>query len=327
MKKCDFCAAETYDSVELLKDYINGLIDELKLRTRVRKPTVVIGYIGGGSPTLSLPFLTEFLDAAAECLKLNLREFTIEAMPGTFGIQEADRLKRFGFNRVALGILSLNDLRLSEMGRQYNSEQAVIAYHILRQVGFKNIDVVLALGDDKKLDIWQETVEIVALLHPEHITLRRLDVRENFKECFLWADEFLTLHSYDHYEYGSFALNESRCQYKIWSLLFKKQIGLGTLAETINKNIMERNYEKIEDYLDAVNSEELPVMEKENLDLDRLMLISGLKSFLGLKKEKIPKSALKRYLKEGLFIERDDMIYPTNIGYLLSDAVIEQVID
>jgi len=303
-----------------------GLVDEMKLRTRLRKPRVVAGYIGGGSPTLSLPFLVDFLNDIEEYANFAFNEFTIEAMPGTFGIQEADRLRRTGFDRVALSVLSLSDNWLTEMGRQYNAEQAIISYHILRQVGFKNIDIILVLGDDKHLGRWQETVELVATLKPEHITLRRIENDSSFKECYLWVDEFLTFHGYDHYEYYSFALNDFRCKYKLRSLLLSRQIGLGTLAETIDNNIVELNYEKIEDYLDAVNSEELPIMVREKLDPERVRLINGLRSFLGLKKEKIPKSALTRYLREGLFHESGDMVYPTNIGYLLSDAVVKQIV-
>ncbi|RKX70509.1 hypothetical protein DRP53_04770 [candidate division WOR-3 bacterium] len=324
-KRCHFCRYEIYDSVELLKDYINGLIDEMRLRTRVHRPKISVGYIGGGSPTLALPFLDDLITEMKDWLDLALEEFTIEAMPGTFGIPEADHLRRLGIDRISLGILSLNDQYLEELGRQYNSEQAVISYHILREVGFKNIDVVLALDDDRKLDLWQETIELVVALSPEHITLWQINPYSEFKECYLWADEYLTAKGYDHYEYSSFARSGFRSRFQIQRLLLNRQLGLGTGAETILGDIRETNYDRIEEYLDAINSEELPVKRRERIDIDQFRLISGLKSYLGVKKSLFPKSALKRYLDEGLFFEDGDMVFPTKIGYLLADAVYNQI--
>ena len=324
-QQCSFCLLETYNSVELLRDYIDGMIGELRLRIRDRKLAFETGYIGGGSPTLALPFLVDFINELREEITLDPSEFTIDAMPGTFGIPEATRLLRLGINRISLSIFSLNDQFLKEYGRPYDSEQAVIAYHILRQVGFKNIDLVLSIKDDSIINLWQETIELAATLEPEHITIWPIDKDGEIKECYLWADEYLTAIGFEHYEYHSFARKGFRSQFLVQKLRFSPQIGLGLSAKTIEGEFLERNYDKIEDYLDAVNGAELPIMSRERLIRKQIRIISGLKSFMGIKKDLIPDSTLNRYLKEGLFYEDGDMIYPTKIGYLLSEAVFNQI--
>ena len=53
-----------------------------------------------------------------------LKEWTIEANPGSVSARKATLLKKFGLNRVSLGVQSWDNDLLNPLGREHNAVQA-----------------------------------------------------------------------------------------------------------------------------------------------------------------------------------------------------------
>ena len=95
-------------------------------------------YFGGGTPTaLNIAQLELLLRGFHERLELSeLVEWTIEANPGSVSARKAALLKKFGVNRISLGVQSWDEELLKLLGREHNAQQAEESFRILRDAGF-----------------------------------------------------------------------------------------------------------------------------------------------------------------------------------------------
>jgi oxygen-independent coproporphyrinogen-3 oxidase len=119
-------------------------------------------YFGGGTPTaLNIAQLELLLRGFHESLELSqLVEWTIEANPGSVSARKAALLKKFGVNRISLGVQSWDEELLKLLGREHNAQQAEESFRILRDAGFTNVNVDLMFGlPGQTDDQWRATLE------------------------------------------------------------------------------------------------------------------------------------------------------------------------
>ena len=139
-------------------------------------------YFGGGTPTaLNIAQLQLLLRGFHEKLDLShLIEWTIEANPGSVSARKAALLKKFGVNRISLGVQSWDDELLKLLGREHNALQAEESFRILRDAGLTNInvDLMFALPDQTDHQ-WRATLEKTLALQPEHISTYCLTYEED----------------------------------------------------------------------------------------------------------------------------------------------------
>jgi len=139
-------------------------------------------YFGGGTPTaLNIAQLEMLLRGFRERLDLSqLLEWTIEANPGSVSARKADVLKKFGVNRISLGVQSWDEELLKLLGREHNAQQAEESFRILRHAGFTNINVDLMFGlPGQTVDRWRATLERTIALQPEHVSTYCLTYEED----------------------------------------------------------------------------------------------------------------------------------------------------
>jgi oxygen-independent coproporphyrinogen-3 oxidase len=159
-------------------------LDESRRRTGDRhsllRPSTI--YFGGGTPTaLNIAQLELLLRGFHERLELSqLVEWTIEANPGSVSARKAALLKKFGVNRISLGVQSWDDELLKLLGREHNAPQAKESFRILRDAGFTNVNVDLMFGlPGQTIDQWRATLEKTIALEPEHVSTYCLTYEED----------------------------------------------------------------------------------------------------------------------------------------------------
>ena len=105
-------------------------------------------FFGGGTPSLfSGTSLGVLMEAIAENLKLDADiEITLEANPGTIEAHHFREYRQHGINRLSIGVQSLDDRSLRQIGRIHTAAEAVAAVHTARAAGFENINVDLMYG-------------------------------------------------------------------------------------------------------------------------------------------------------------------------------------
>jgi oxygen-independent coproporphyrinogen-3 oxidase len=181
---CPYCAfyKDLLDRSQTWR-FCEALLQELvgcDRRARRLIPSTI--YFGGGTPTaLNIAQLELLLRGFHERLDLSrLIEWTIEANPGSVSARKAAVLKKFGVNRISLGVQSWDDQLLKLLGREHNAPQAAESFQILRDAGFTDINVDLMFGlPGQTLDQWCATLEKTIALQPEHISTYCLTYEED----------------------------------------------------------------------------------------------------------------------------------------------------
>ena len=107
-------------------------------------------------------------------------EWTIEANPGSVSARKAAVLKKFGVNRISVGVQSWDDELLELLGREHNAPQAKESFRILRDAGFGNINIDLMFGLPGQTHVnGAQRLEKTIALEPEHISTYCLTYEED----------------------------------------------------------------------------------------------------------------------------------------------------
>ncbi len=142
-------------------------------------------YIGGGTPT-SLP--DELFEEMMEMVKAAfyhpaVREFTVEAgRPDSLSPNKIQTMTACHVNRVSVNPQTMQTRTLRLIGRHHTPEDIVTAYRSLRAAGILsvNMDVILGLPGETVADV-QDTMEKIAALGPDDITLHTLAIKRGSK--------------------------------------------------------------------------------------------------------------------------------------------------
>lgn len=181
---CDFYVVlEKYGGQDA---YVNAVCQEIHQRFETidthQFPTgIQTLYVGGGTPSL-LPAaayqkifatLNQYLPFASNA------EITLEANPGTEMKSSARDYLQVGFNRISVGVQSLNDKELKTLSRIHSAAEAKQFIQELQQAGWQNIslDLMYALPG-QTVQTWQETLQQAVSLNVQHISMYGLKVEE-----------------------------------------------------------------------------------------------------------------------------------------------------
>ena len=178
---CDFYSLSTKDD-KIIDGYLDAVCDHIKeageLAPGYKVDTI---YFGGGTPTF---FGADGMAVILTTIRRNFdvandAEITFEANPDSISDRLLHRLRAEGFNRVSLGIQSDDEEMLKKLGRPHTYSQAVTAYHRIRKAGFRNVSIDLMYGlPGQDLYDWQQTLDNVLRLLPEHVSCYALKVED-----------------------------------------------------------------------------------------------------------------------------------------------------
>ena len=236
---CDFYSVTEAENA-LMDQYLEALCRHIR-EAGAQAPGYVVDtvYFGGGTPTLfGAEGLAGIMNTIRKAFDVDAAaEITFEANPDSVTPQLLRRLRAEGFNRVSLGIQSDDDAILRTIGRPHTYRQAQRAVEEIRKAGFKNLSVDLMYGlPGQTLEGWNQTVENVLKLQPEHISCYGLKLEEGTPlyeqqdqydlpdddrqaDMYLQAVQQLSLKGYRQYEISNFARRgmASRHNLKYWN--------------------------------------------------------------------------------------------------------------
>src|SRR5262245_17323626 len=306
-------------------------------------------YFGGGTPTaLNVAQLDLLLRGFREALDLSqLVEWTIEANPGSVSARKAAVLKKFGVNRVSLGVQSWHEELLELLGREHNAQQAKESFRILRDAGFSNINVDLMFGlPGQTVDQWRATLEKTIALQSDHISTYCLTYEEDTEffvrqargefrqdedmdaEFFEMTMAILENAGYEHYEVSNYARPGFESVHNRAYWLGKDYLGIGPSAVSTIGMQRWQNICNYRTYIDRVFSRESTRGTSENLThkmkrTERIAL--GLRTRYG-----VTSSELKDFAQEvhelaalQLLREANGNFVLTRRGKALADSVAE----
>ena len=180
-KKCDYCSFASAGGLDSLHPrYREALIKEIRSGHKSGQMLETL-FIGGGTPTvLNGSDLLALLDVCKEKYGFAMdAEISIEANPESVDFNLLTMLREAGFNRLSIGIQSLNDDELKRLGRLHDSAMAEKAVTAARQAGFDNLSIDLMYGlPGQSVKSWHETMRGALELDPTHLSAYQLSIEE-----------------------------------------------------------------------------------------------------------------------------------------------------
>ena len=306
-------------------------------------------YFGGGTPTaLNIAQLELLLRGFHERLELSqLVEWTIEANPGSVSARKAALLKKFGVNRISLGVQSWDDGLLKLLGREHNAPQAEESFWILRDAGFTNVNVDLMFGlPGQTVDQWRATLEKTIALEPEHVSTYCLTYEEDTEfflrhargefrqdadadaEFFEMTMAILEDAGYRHYEISNYARPGFESVHNRAYWLGKDYLGIGPSAVSTIRMQRWQNVCDYRAYIDRALAGESPRASTENLTpemkgMERIAL--GLRTRAGVSACELKNLAPQttEFIALGLLRESNGNFVLTRKGKAVADSIAE----
>lgn len=300
VRKCAYCDFLSFPADEGTRDaYLSALREEIRLRgVSCRDASVPSIFIGGGTPSvLDASAIAGILDdlRGSFCIE-DGAEVTVECNPGTLDWQKARVYKEAGVNRVSLGLQSARDEELRILGRIHTYAQFLESYGLLREAGFWNLNVDLMSGlPGQGLAEWEETLEKVVRLRPEHISAYGLMIEEGTpfyekygederrreageephilpseeteRAMYARTGEYLACHGYSQYEISNYARSGYACRHNIGYWRRENYLGLGLGAASLLENRRFSNTRSLAEYLSgAYGGESCLLSRKEQME-------------------------------------------------------------
>lgn len=256
IRKCEYCSFVSFPAMDEQKDtYLDAVLREAEIRRReITEPFETV-YIGGGTPSLLSPSqLIRLVNGLWSCLSLDsVKEFTVEANPGTITESFMETVSALRINRLSLGMQAYQDDLLQTLGRIHTFAAVEESVSIARKYGLHNLNLDLIFGiPGQSFRDWEETLDAALSLHPCHISAYGLIPEEGTplwdrlaRKEYSLPDPELEREMYDlalrklaenglqQYEISNFALPGFECRHNIGYWTQVPYLGLGLSAASM----------------------------------------------------------------------------------------------
>lgn len=318
-RKCTYCSLYSRTDVSAADRaaYIDRLVEDVRASGLQDLKTI---YFGGGSPALcDLKPLSPVLQPST----FNLQpEFTVELHPLDVTVDKLLELKDLGVNRISMGVQSLNDAVLADMGRGYTALEAARVFECVRK-HFDNAGIDLIIGypssrqppvaDLHILSSWGlRHCSVYSLQNERHLENVPPDewVLDRIRE----AESFLASIGLRRYEISNYAESGYECRHNLAVWRGEDYVGLGEgasgrlgLVRTLSGKVVE-------------------TLSPEKDEIERT--IFRLRTFEGLDasrhSEWIP--ILERFVAEGLLTSSATTYFLTSRGREVCDTILTELV-
>jgi putative oxygen-independent coproporphyrinogen III oxidase len=357
--KCYYCDFFSITDTAGKKVLMEAMCEEIRLESTLShavKPALQTIYFGGGTPSmLNMDDFCHFFSIIDDCFDLSdLQEVTLEANPDDLSSVYIDGLRSLPFNRISIGIQSLNDDELKTINRRHTAAQAINAVKACKTAGFENISIDLMYGlPGQTLESLRETVTLMLDLPITHISTYALSWEEGsvlyakrqagllhqatdemLETCYAEINNRLNENGFNRYELSNFSLPgfASRHNSSYWD--GTTYYGIGPGAHSYNGKQRWSNVSSINQYIEGMRLKQ-PTREVEELDLDTRYndyIMTGLRTTVGLLLKDLEKQfgIAKRYycmlnanknLLNGLLKYENGYLRINDKGLFLADSI------
>ena len=294
------------------------------------------------------------LDDRADIALAADAEITMEGNPGTLTRENLESYRAAGVNRLSLGVQSLDDGLLRNIGRIHTSEEAKAAVAMARAAGFDNLNLDLMLGlPGQTPEQWARTLSEAIALSPEHLSCYSLILEEGTPlyaqaeagACAPLPDEdalcemdditerLTRAGGYARYEVSNYAKVGRICRHNVvyWECL--PYLGIGCAAHSDMDGTRFYNTEDFDAYLRGapVRTEDAGGRMFERMMMG-LRMVRGvdearfLRDF-GRAPEAVWTKSLPRLMRAGMLAREDGRLYLTARGMQVMNAVLVEMME
>lgn len=365
LSKCGYCSFSSYAGLQSIHDrYLKAVKKEL-YETAIRRgggPPLETVFFGGGTPTvMPVEEVTGLLVHAEKLFGIAPdAEISIEANPGTVDTRYLRRLVEAGFNRLSLGVQSLNDAELTVLGRCHTANQAIVTVKAARNAGVLNLSLDLMYGlPGQTLHDWSTTLEGALRLAPEHLSLYQLTVEEGTpladrvdsgaltlpdEDTIVAMDElnieFCARAELELYEISNFARPGFRCRHNINYWQNGEYLAAGAGAVSYLAGAREKRIGDPLQYCRCIETNRDPIIEHEKLNREasfRETVVMGLRMTEGVDRRRLEErfglnpvtyygAVLEKLLAAHLLELTSTHLRVTDRGRLYSNIVLAELV-
>ncbi|MDD3242641.1 MAG: radical SAM family heme chaperone HemW [Eubacteriales bacterium] len=287
--KCLYCDFASYPRREAdMPGYVDAVLREAEMR-RAQWGSFAPDTIfwGGGTPSL-LP-VKEFVrltKGLGEVLDLSrVREFTLEANPGTIDEEKLAAYAACGVDRMSLGLQAAQPALLKAIGRRHSPEDFARSVVLIRAAGIRRVNGDMMTGlPGQTVAQARETARFLTDAGVSHVSCYALKVEEGTplyglreagkvqvpdddaeRDMFHAAREVLESAGYARYEISNFALPGEECLHNLLYWRRGQYWGLGCAAASFWGAERATNVAEIDEYKTFIDENKLPIAGKEEL--------------------------------------------------------------
>lgn len=283
---CSYC--DFYKLIakkEIIDKYVKYLEkDLLKYKEYLKYINSI--YIGGGTPSSigieNLQYLFKFLHKHIDFQ--NIVEFSIECNPKDINEEIIKLFKKFGVNRISLGIQSTNNQKLKFLRRNHTKKDVINCLKILNNSKFTNYnaDILYGLPNDSFSKI-KKDIKLIKKYKATHFSCYSLILEEKTilynkwqKNEFKLFDEekeskiyykiqkYLEKNGYMQYEISNYSKENFECLYNLNTWNNDHYLGIGASASYYINNKRFTNVKNLNDYFDFIDNKTVNYYEVED---------------------------------------------------------------
>ncbi|MDO4577023.1 MAG: radical SAM family heme chaperone HemW [Clostridium perfringens] len=358
-QKCLYCDFPSFARKDhLRKAYIEALNKEIiSLREKHNNLEINTIFIGGGTPSVLEADELECL--LKEVAKLNMAkdiEYSMECNPGNLTEEKLEVMKKYGVNRISMGLQAKQDNLLKGLGRIHNYKTFKENFLLAKKVGFNNINVDLMFGlPNQRLNEWEETLREIISLEPAHISAYsliieegtafynlyendklKLPTEEEERKMYHLAKKILEENGFNQYEISNYAKEGKECRHNLAYWNMDNWIGVGSAAASYINGKRIKNISSVEEYINSINEKGEAVEEiinnSKNDNMEEFMFM-GLRKINGIDENEFKKrfsmnindvygEILNKYIDEGLLIRESGRIFLSEKGIEISNVIM-----
>lgn len=356
---CDFYSVAGQD--DRIEIFVNVLINEIKTcPIDTNKWSFDTIFIGGGTPSLlNAHQMENIITALNNKYDLSkIREFTIEANPGEAPKEKLKDFFSLGINRLSIGVQSFQTELLQFLSRIHSAEDVFRTFKSARNAGFENINCDLIYNIPRQsLDDWQDDINTLVNLNPEHISAYSLTVEQNTKlhelvhnkTIIMPVDELhqqfnaitystLLKNNYAQYEISNYSKSKKECLHNLHYWENDLYLGFGPSAHSYNGKKRWNNYSNLDKYIILLENGKSPI---ETFDIiTEIKQINeiigfGIRMTKGFDISRIPahlRTQFQTQLKQAqikfpkMIIEENNRIKLTQKGMNFADAIAVELL-
>ena len=341
---------------DLRLNYVEALLREMEERKGEQSHPIKTVYFGGGTPSiLPIDQLARVVEGLHRCFDLSqVEETTIECNPEDLSPDYLNSLRQLGFNRLSIGIQSLDDKVLRMLNRRHTAQQALEAVKNAHAAGFNNIsvDFIYGLpevgGQGPEAGVFTSDFQLLISDLISHVSAYALTVEpgtalavqvEQGRVALPDEDEVvrqyhalhrqLTDAGFRQYEVSNYARPgcESKHNSRYWDRT--PYLGLGPGAHSFDGLHRRWNINDIGVYCEALKDpkDHKNLFQEETLtatDAYTELLMTALRTVRGLPVSAVPekeKKKLQPYLDCSWLVLQDGFYRPTTEGLLHADGM------
>jgi oxygen-independent coproporphyrinogen-3 oxidase len=359
-RKCNYCDFYSVGWKEDIENkYIDSVINEIKGYDDLNYGADTI-YFGGGTPTIiQTRNLERIMDQLKETFSVcEDSEISMEANPNTLTVEKLKKYRDMGINRLSIGVQSLNDGILKEIGRIHNSSEAIQAIDNAMVAGFTNInaDVMFNIPGQSVEDI-EDTLNRIISKKVTHISFYSLKLEKGTKMyayekngTVVMPDEDLEREMYYagrrvmkesalmQYEISNFSLKGLECKHNLKYWNQNEYIGFGPSAHSFLGRKRFSNPPDLKNYCSSLKNGTIDrcvqeVLNDDSFIFEYIMLKLRLTEGLNFKEfyEKFLVDFRVRYKSQIDFLKKnslveigDECVFLTERGMDISNFVFQQ---